>query len=117
MAYEAERTALGAYLAKKSLKHTRQRDLILVAFLESQAHVTAEQLYEIVREINPSIGCEGRVVGRHVEGLCSGELAIVEIHDREAILDLFEVVASIGHRVLPGRFPRSPVLEFGSSDG
>jgi Fur family ferric uptake transcriptional regulator len=56
MAYEAERTALGAYLAKKNLKHTRQRDLILVAFLESQAHVTAEQLYEIVREINPSIG-------------------------------------------------------------
>lgn len=56
MKYEAERAALAKYLDGMGLKHTKQRDVILVAFLDSQEHVSAEQLYQEVRQHTPSIG-------------------------------------------------------------
>ena len=56
MAHKAERAALSAYLEAKSLKHTRQRDVILDAFLDAKGHVTSEELYQIVRAMNPNIG-------------------------------------------------------------
>jgi Fur family ferric uptake transcriptional regulator len=56
MSIELERQALAAYLEKQNLKHTKQRDVILEAFLESGAHVSAEQLYQDVRESNPNVG-------------------------------------------------------------
>ncbi len=56
MAYEVERGTLTAYLERKNLKHTRQRDLILIAFLDSGSHVSAEQLYHSVRAEHPGVG-------------------------------------------------------------
>ncbi|MBW2275229.1 MAG: transcriptional repressor [Deltaproteobacteria bacterium] len=56
MAHEAERAALSAYLEEKSLKHTKQRDVILDAFLDARGHATSEELYQLVREVNPNIG-------------------------------------------------------------
>jgi Fur family ferric uptake transcriptional regulator len=56
MKYETERAALAGYLNGMGLKHTKQRDVILVAFLESHEHVSAEQLYQKVRSDAPSIG-------------------------------------------------------------
>ena len=56
MAHDAERAALSAYLEEKNLKHTKQRDVILDAFLDAQGHVTSEELYQIVRAVNPNIG-------------------------------------------------------------
>lgn len=54
--YEAERAALSQYLDGMGLKHTKQRDVILVAFLDSHEHLSAEQLYQKVRKKSPSIG-------------------------------------------------------------
>jgi Fur family ferric uptake transcriptional regulator len=56
MAHEAEMKALAGYLEKNNLKHTKQRELILTAFLEANRHVTSEDLYQIVREQHPTIG-------------------------------------------------------------
>lgn len=56
MAHELERKTLASYLERQNLKHTKQRDIILTAFLESGAHVSAEQLYNDVRESHPNIG-------------------------------------------------------------
>lgn len=56
MSYEVEREKLARYLDGTGLKHTKQRDLILVAFLESHEHISAEQLYQIVLEFAPTIG-------------------------------------------------------------
>ena len=53
---EAQREVLARYLEEHNLKHTKQRDLILDAFLRTQGHVTSEELYQLVREENPSIG-------------------------------------------------------------
>jgi len=56
MAHEVERTALARYLEDRNLKHTKQRDAILDAFLEAKGHVTSEDIYERVRASHPNIG-------------------------------------------------------------
>lgn len=56
MKYETEREALAKYLDGMGLKHTKQRDVILVAFLESHEHMSAEQLYQEVQKESPSVG-------------------------------------------------------------
>ncbi len=56
MSHEIEKAALAAYLEQHNLKHTRQRDLILDAFLEATGHITSEQLHQYIRERDPSIG-------------------------------------------------------------
>jgi len=44
------------YLRRKGLKRTAQRDLILETFLESERHITSEDLYRKVRERDPTVG-------------------------------------------------------------
>lgn len=56
MAHEAEMKALAEYLEQNHLKHTKQRELILAAFLEAKRHITSEDLYQAVREEHPNIG-------------------------------------------------------------
>lgn len=50
------RDELEDYLARQGLKHTRQREVILEAFLASEGHITSEQLYEQVRAEHPEVG-------------------------------------------------------------
>jgi Fur family transcriptional regulator, ferric uptake regulator len=44
------------FIAAKGLKSTRQRDLILDAFLSSDRHISIEELYLKLRAKHPSIG-------------------------------------------------------------
>ena len=73
MAHEVEREALSRYLEQHSLKHTRQRDLILDAFLEARGHVTSDQIYQSVRAEHPNIGFT--TVYRTMKLLCEAGLA------------------------------------------
>ena len=73
MAHEVEREALAHYLEQHNLKHTRQRDLILDAFLEARAHVTSDQIYQRVRAEHPNIGYT--TVYRTMKLLCEAGLA------------------------------------------
>ena len=56
MVYDTERATLTSYLDSKKLKHTKQRDVILTTFLDAKSHVSAEQLYDRVRDVNAGIG-------------------------------------------------------------
>jgi len=56
MAHEAEQKALADYLEKNHLKQTRQREVILNAFLDANTHVTSEDLYQAVRKEHANIG-------------------------------------------------------------
>jgi len=47
---------LSLYLADQGLKSTRQRDEILNAFVSAGRHLSAEELYLLVKKSNPSIG-------------------------------------------------------------
>lgn len=44
------------YITQKGLKSTRQRDIILDAFLSSERHLSIEELYLKLRSKHPSIG-------------------------------------------------------------
>lgn len=56
MAHEVEMRALAEYLEQHSLKHTKQRELVLSTFLEAKRHVSSEDLYKVVREAHPNVG-------------------------------------------------------------
>jgi Fur family transcriptional regulator, ferric uptake regulator len=51
-----EEDILTAYLKKKDLKFTEQRKIILDAFLNVESHITAEELYDIIKQNNPEVG-------------------------------------------------------------
>ena len=44
------------HIQKKGLKRTTQRDLILDTFLRTEAHLSSEDLYRLVKQEDPSIG-------------------------------------------------------------
>jgi Fur family ferric uptake transcriptional regulator len=74
MANEVEQKALASYLEDHNLKHTKQREAILDVFLEVKGHITAEELFNRVRELHPSIGFT--TVYRTMKLLCDAGLAI-----------------------------------------
>ena len=51
-----EQKVLEDYITQNKLKITRQRRIVLDAFAKREDHVTAEDLYKIVSDIDPNIG-------------------------------------------------------------
>jgi len=47
---------LSEYLAIKNLKSTSQRDIILNLFVDAGRHMSAEELYALVKKSHPGIG-------------------------------------------------------------
>ncbi|MBW2695696.1 MAG: transcriptional repressor [Deltaproteobacteria bacterium] len=56
MGHDVEREALARYLEDHQLKRTKQREVILEAFLCARGHITSEELYHSIRSKNPRIG-------------------------------------------------------------
>ncbi|MCC6646255.1 MAG: transcriptional repressor [Polyangiaceae bacterium] len=50
------RGLLSAYMAKKGLRSTEQRRVIVERFFESPAHITIEELLAVVRSADPRVG-------------------------------------------------------------
>ncbi len=73
MSHEVEREALARYLEEHGLKHTKQRDEILDAFLDAESHVTSEDLHKHIRAVHPNIGYT--TVYRTMKLLCDAGLA------------------------------------------
>ncbi len=73
MSHEVERAALARYLEDHNLKHTKQRDEILDAFLEAENHITSEELHKRIRSVNSNIGYT--TVYRTMKLLCDAGLA------------------------------------------
>lgn len=44
------------HIQKKGLKRTSQRDLILDVFLRTEEHLSNEDLYQLVKQIDPTVG-------------------------------------------------------------
>lgn len=62
-----------SFLSKKGLKNTPQRRLIVETFLRANDHVTTEDLYGLVRDIDPKIG--QATVYRTLRLLCEAGIA------------------------------------------
>lgn len=54
--YEKETQILTNYLKEKNLKLTGQRKLVLDVFLNNESHISAEELYDQIKQENPTIG-------------------------------------------------------------
>ncbi|SHN55096.1 Fur family transcriptional regulator [Desulfovibrio litoralis] len=65
------------FIALKSLKHTHQRNLIFDVFLNSDGHLSTEELYEKIKSIDSSVG--QATVYRTMKLLCEAGIAH-EIH-------------------------------------
>lgn len=52
----AELKVFHAHLEKQGLKKTSQRDLILQTFLESEGHLSVDEMYDLVKQRDSSIG-------------------------------------------------------------
>lgn len=87
MAHEVEQRSLSRYLEEHNLKHTQQRDAILVAFLEATGHITSEEIHNRVRVGHPNIGYT--TVYRTMKLLCDAGLAS-ERHFEEGVT-LYEI--------------------------
>ncbi len=74
MAHDLEQKALASYLEDHNLKHTKQREAILDVFLSVRGHITAESIFQQVREQHPTIGFT--TVYRTMKLLCDAGLAI-----------------------------------------
>jgi Fur family ferric uptake transcriptional regulator len=44
------------HIQKQGLKRTAQRDLILDVFLNTEGHLSGEDLYQLVRDKDPTVG-------------------------------------------------------------
>ena len=53
---KAKKKIFQEFIARKGLKSTRQRDVILDAFLSSERHMSIEELYLKLRSRHPNIG-------------------------------------------------------------
>ena len=73
MSHEVEQRSLSQYLEEHSLKHTKQREAILAAFLEATGHITSEEIHSRVRTDHPNIGYT--TVYRTMKLLCDAGLA------------------------------------------
>ena len=73
MSHEIEKKSLAEYLEKHSLKHTKQREAILEAFVEATGHITSDEIYQRVRGAYPTIGYT--TVYRTMKLLCDAGLA------------------------------------------
>ncbi|MBI2267459.1 MAG: transcriptional repressor [Armatimonadetes bacterium] len=68
-----EKEIFRQYLHSHGLKHTDQRDAILESFLRSEEHLSAEDLYHLIRKKHPRIGFS--TVYRTLKLLCGCSLA------------------------------------------
>jgi len=56
MDFKEEKKILTEYLKKNNLKATKQKNIVLVAFLKSKRHITADELYRILKKKHSGIG-------------------------------------------------------------
>lgn len=56
MPYEKEQRIFEDYIRSKNLKSSGQRIQILEIFLKSEKHLSAEELYRMVKGVSPAIG-------------------------------------------------------------
>jgi Fur family ferric uptake transcriptional regulator len=54
--HQKERAIFQDYIRSRNLRHSGQRTQILDVFLQTEKHITAEELYRMVQRKNPAIG-------------------------------------------------------------
>ncbi len=56
MPFDEEQKIFDDFVKKNGLKHSDQRREILLTFLKTEKHLTADELFRLVKKKNPSVG-------------------------------------------------------------
>lgn len=56
MAFKEEKYIFDTFVVNQGLKQSDQRRDVLIAFLKTERHLTADELFRLVKKKNPSIG-------------------------------------------------------------
>ena len=72
MAFEKEQKIFDDFIKNRGLKHSDQRREILLMFLKTEKHLTADELFRLVKQKNPSVGVA--TVYRTLKLICESEL-------------------------------------------
>ena len=73
MAFEEEQKIFDSFVKEKGLKHSEQRKDILLTFLKTEKHLTADELHALVKKKNPAVGIA--TVYRTLKLLCESGLS------------------------------------------
>ena len=73
MAFEEELKIFEDFVVNKGLRHSEQRRVVLMTFLQTEKHLTPDELYELVRRSIPTIGYA--TIYRTLRLLCESGLA------------------------------------------
>lgn len=99
---------LDRYIVEKGLKHSRQREIILKRFLETEGHLSVDELYQIVQRRHPEIG--RTTIYRTLKLLCDAELAkAIEFRDGRT---RYEHIYKQGHHDHMICIPCGTIVEF-----
>ena len=66
------KTKFEQFVAHEGLRHTEQRNQVLKVFLETERHVTIQELYDLVRKKHKGIGYA--TVARTVKLMCESDI-------------------------------------------
>lgn len=72
MAFEEEKKIFNDFVLSKGLKHSSQRSDVLFTFLKTEKHLTADELYRLVKKRNANIGVA--TVYRSLKLICESGL-------------------------------------------
>lgn len=84
MAFEEENRIFDDYVRSKGLKHSGQRQDVLFTFLRTEKHLTADELFRLVKRRNPRIGVA--TVYRALKLICESGLGRELRPEGEAVL-------------------------------
>lgn len=73
MAFEEEQKIFDSFVREKGLKHSGKRRDILLTFLKTEKHLTADELHALVKKKKPAIGIA--TVYRTLKLLCESGLS------------------------------------------
>jgi Fur family ferric uptake transcriptional regulator len=105
-------TKLDSYLKHAGLKLTRQRSLILDAFLCTDSHISADEMYRKMQDIDPNIGLA--TVFRTMRHLKESGIAQELVLDGKTIR--YELIAPSGHHDHAQCIRCHDVFEFHSTE-
>jgi len=84
MAFEEEKNIFDTFVINQGLKQSDQRRDVLITFLKTERHLTADELFRLVKKKNPSIGVA--TVYRALKLICDSGLGRELKLENDAVL-------------------------------
>ncbi len=97
-ALDSRLSAYRGYLAERNLKFTNQRKVIISEFLRAGGHISAEELFRLVKKKAPGVGLAS--VYRTISSMVEAGLAVERrFLDKSSVYELYEAGTHHDHLI------------------